>query len=102
MKNLGVEESILDEPHDKNAFARAREVLSTAGLSAGDNAVTGLKKIGSAAQKKFSKGYELKVDPFGFTLLERPVLPQKMDWTATATVKCTWGPWDDCNADADW
>lgn len=102
LTELGIDESILNKAHDDKALARAQDLVTSAKLTDADDVISGLKKIGAAAKQNLKNGFEVEVEPFGVTLLERVPGSKSLDWTATATTKCTFSPWDGCKPDVDW
>jgi len=69
LNSVGLDKSALNEPHDKNALARAEILLSSANITDADDAISALKKLGAAARNKLGENFEVEVDPFGVTLL---------------------------------
>jgi len=101
LTDLGIDPKILNDPLDQQSFDRAEALLKDANIKDKDNAVTGLRKLGIAAKKHFVNGHEVEVEPFAIRLLERVPAARALNWTATGTVNCTYGPWDGCKPDGD-
>lgn len=102
LADLGLDAKVLNDAYDQQALDRANALLKDAGITNQDDAVSALRKLGTAAKKHFANGHEVEIEPFGVKLLERVPGANTLEWTATGTIKCTFSPWDGCSPDPDW
>jgi hypothetical protein len=100
LKQFGVDAERLEKgtPESKAAEARAKTLLKNAGVTASDGAVAAMQKLSRAAPKVFKKGHDVKVEPFAFSFTERTE-ETGQDFTASGTIRCTFGHWDGCRGD---
>lgn len=99
-ERLGVDEEALrciEEVHE--AYARGKRIAEKSEALGDLRLVEALPKIAELARRSLGDDFRVDKVPFGLRFCERVPDAQKMDWTATATVECVFGP--GCHVDVD-
>jgi hypothetical protein len=99
-ERLGVDDGALRCPEEvHSAYARAKRIAEEV-EALGDIGLTeALPRIADVARRKLGDDYSVDKVPFGLLFREQVPDRQNMDWTATATFECVFGP--GCHADVD-
>ena len=100
LERLGVDEEALRCPEEAHeAYERGKKIAKRAEALRDRQPMNDIPRIAEIARKNLGNDYEIDKVPFGLRFRERIPDTEKMDWTATATFECVFGP--GCHGDVD-
>jgi hypothetical protein len=85
----------------KEGMKKGEALLKSANVAREEDMATVLGKVQAAARQTIGENFDVSVEPFGFTLRERPAI-ENADVTGTVKTTCSFDPWDGCHTTPDW